>query len=148
MNAFSNIDVGAAATWHAAGVSRAQLAKLVRTGELVPLRYGIYAKAALVAAAETDLALGHALQVAGVTARKRDGVASHHSAARLWGLRLLNKPPAGMVTLTVPPGTRSGAYRRGTVIRHAAELPAEHMTKLYGMPATTAARNRHRHRPR
>lgn len=139
-NAFSNIDVATVATWHAAGVSEAQLAKLVRAGELVQLRHGIYAKARLVAAAETDPALGHALQVAGATARNREGVASHQSAAQMWGLRLLKKPPDEMVTLTVAPGARVGSYRRANVIRHAAELPGEHVTKLYGMPATTAAR--------
>lgn len=132
--------MGTAATWRAAGLSGTQLAKLVGTGELVRVRYGVYAKASLVAAAGTEPALGHALQVAGVRGRTRAGVASHHSAALMWGLRLLGKPPDGTVTLTVAPGARVGSYRRASVVRHAAELPDGHVTKLYGLPVTTAAR--------
>lgn len=139
VSALRKIDVGTVAIWRGAGVSGAQLAKLVRAGELVQIRYGIYAKASLVTAAVTDPALAHALQVAGVTART-PGVASHHSAARMRGLALLTKPPDGMVTLTVAPGARVGSYRRAGVIRHAAELPDEHVTTAYGMRATAAAR--------
>lgn len=104
------------------------------------LRYGTYAKASLVAAAEANPALGHALHVAGVTARTRVGVASHHSAAQMWGLSLLGKLPDATVALTVAPHARVGSYRRASVIRHAAELPDEHVTKLYGIAVTTAAR--------
>lgn len=44
------------------------------------------------------------------------------------------------MTLTVRPGTRVSDYARTGVICHAAEMPGEHVTKLYGIPATTAAR--------
>jgi len=67
-------------------------------------------------------------------------VASHHSAAQLLRLNLLYPPSAGTVTLTVPPGTRVSDYARTGVVCHMADLPDEHMTKLYGIPATTAAR--------
>lgn len=140
LDALSKIDVGTAATWRAAGVSGTQLAQLVRAGELAQIRYGTYARASLVTEAATDPALAHALQVAGVTARTPAAVASHHSAAQMRGLGLLEKPPDGTVTLTIAPSARIGSYRRASVIRHAAELPDEHVTKLYGMPATTAAR--------
>jgi len=56
------------------------------------------------------------------------------------GLDLLSDPQDGIVAITVPPGTRIGPYGRANVIRHSAELPAEHVTRLYGMPVTTAAR--------
>ena len=72
--------------------------------------------------------------------RRHGGIASHHSAAQLHGLRLLKQPP-GTVTLTVPPGTRAGRYRQDAgVICHAAELPDQQVTKRYGVPVTTAAR--------
>jgi hypothetical protein len=44
------------------------------------------------------------------------------------------------VTLTVPPGTRVTDQARSGVICHMADLPGEHLTTMYGMPATTAAR--------
>lgn len=140
IDTLSNIRVGAVSTWRAAGLSRKDLASLVRAGELVKIRYGVYARASLAAQAEADPCVAHALQVAAVTDRTRKEVASHHSAAMMFGLSLLSKPPAGTVTLTVPPGARTGRYGRGDVIRHAARLPAEHVTALFGLPVTTAAR--------
>ncbi|WP_300612154.1 type IV toxin-antitoxin system AbiEi family antitoxin domain-containing protein [Trebonia sp.] len=140
-DAFSKIDIGTTATWRAAGVTRARLARLVQTGELVRIRHSVYATARILAAAETNPQLGHALQVAAVLAtRTRKGVASHHSAARMHGLDLLRRPPDAAVTFTVPPGTRKGPYARTDVVRHPADLPEEHVTKLYGLLVTTAAR--------
>ncbi len=139
-DAFSNITIGTAATWRAAGVSKPRLARLVQAGELVRIRYGVYATASTVAKAQADPCLRHALEVAAVAAGTCQGVASHHSAAQLHGLDLLHKPPAGMVTMTVPPGTRTGLRGQAKVIRHAAGLPSGHVTKVYGQLATTAAR--------
>lgn len=105
------------------------------------MRHGVYATGTILAAAETDPCQRHALAVAAVTAaRPRGGVASHHSAAMIHGMDLLKRPPDGTVTLTVPPGTRSGAHRPGGVVRHAADLPAEHVTRRFAVPVTTAAR--------
>lgn len=140
LDTLSKINVGTAATWRAAGLTRSQLAALVRAGELVKIRYGTYATSSLLAEAETDARFGHALHVASVTDRTRDGVASHHSAALMHGLNLLHKPPDKTVTLTVPPGTRTGRYGRGGVIRHNARLPGDHVTAVYGVPVTTVAR--------
>jgi len=67
-------------------------------------------------------------------------VANHQSAAMLFRLRLLTTPPGGTVTLTVPPGERRGGYSRSGVTCHVANLPADHVTKRYGLPITTAAR--------
>ncbi|MGH3265629.1 MAG: DUF559 domain-containing protein, partial [Trebonia sp.] len=87
-----------------------------------------------------DPRLRHALDVAAVRAlRGRAGVASHQSAAVIHGLPLL-KTPEGTVTLTVPPGKRKGGYGRSGVTSHMADLPAEHVTTLYGLPVTTAGR--------
>jgi hypothetical protein len=140
VSALSKMDVGTAATWRAAGLSETRLIALVRAGELIKVRYGVYATANFLAGAETDPCLRHGLEVVAATTRTRKGVASHHSAARMLGLDLLNAPQDGTVTLTVPAGTRIGPYCRANVIRHSAELPAEHVTRLYGMPVTTAAR--------
>lgn len=139
-DALSEISIGTAATWQAAGLSGTRLAALVRAGDLVRIRYGVYATAGILATAQTDPRLGHALEVAAATARTHKGVASHHSAAQMHGLDLLHKPSAGTVTLTMPPGTRGGPYSRADVIRHVAELPDDHVIKLHGTPTTTAAR--------
>lgn len=93
------------------------------------------------ARAGTDPGLRHALDVVAVRDTKTGmTVASHHSAAQLLRLNLLNAPSPGTVTFTVPPGTRVSYYARTGVVCHMAELPGEHMTTLYGVPATTAAR--------
>lgn len=138
----SNIDIGTLATWRAAGLSKRRLYSLVSSGQLVKIRHGAYATSGVLARAETEPGLRHALDVAAaMAARMHIGIASHHSAARLHGLRLLKQPPDGTVTLTVPPGSRAGRYRQDAgVICHAAELPGRHVTKLYGLPVTTAAR--------
>ena len=138
----SKVDVGTLATWRAAGISTRQLHSLVSSGQLVRVRHGAYATRSVLARAETDPGLRHALDVAATMAtRRRGGTASHHSAALLHGLRLLKQPPGGTVTLTVPAGTRAGRYRQDVgVICHAAELPDQQVTKRYGVPVTTAAR--------
>ncbi len=56
------------------------------------------------------------------------------------GLSLLTKPSDGTVTITVPPGKRSGPYGRANVIRHAAEVPPDHVMTLFGVRATSPAR--------
>jgi hypothetical protein len=140
-DALSKIRIGTAATWRAAGISKAQLARLVRAGDLVKIRHGVYATAKVVARAEADPRFGHTLQVFAVRAAgTRKAVASHHSAAQMHGLDLLGKLHEGTVTLTIPSQARTGPYNQAGVIRHVAELPATHVTKLYGVPVTTAAR--------
>jgi hypothetical protein len=112
---------------------------LIRGGELVKVRHGIYATSGILAKSETDPCLRHALEVAAVTTRTHRGVASHHSAALIHGLDLLKKPPDGTVALTVPPGARTGRHGRSGIIRHAANLPSEHVMRRY-VSVTTVAR--------
>jgi hypothetical protein len=132
--------IASAQAWLATGLSRRELARQVASGELVRIRYGTYARASLVAAAAADPVLALALDVANAVAGLPRAVASHQSAARLRGLDLLNGPPDGPVHITVPPGTRVGSYRRADVIRHSAALPEAHVTELFGVRVTTAAR--------
>jgi hypothetical protein len=135
------MDVGTTARWRAAGLSERQLYSLRKSGQLVKIRHGVYATSNVMVRAENDPGLRHALDVVAVRdTRVGKGVASHHSAAQLLRLNLLNAPPPRTVTLTVPPGTRVSDYARTGVICHAAEVPDGHVTQLYGIPATTAAR--------
>jgi predicted transcriptional regulator of viral defense system len=136
----SKLDVGTLATWQAAGLTKRQLYTLVESGHLVKIRHGAYATRGVLTRAETDPGLRHAVDVTAIMAtRMHRGVASHHSAAQLHGLRLLKQPPDGTVTLTVPPGSRTGRHA-ARVICHAAELPAKQVIMRYGLPVTTAAR--------
>ena len=140
-DALRKIDIGTTARWRAAGLSVRQVYALTNSGELVKIRHGVYATSGVVARAETDPGLRHALDVVAVRdTRGGKGVASHHSAAQLLSLNLLYTPSPGSVTLTVPPGMRVSYYARTGIICHAAEVPDEHVTTLYGIPATTAAR--------
>lgn len=132
--------VASARAWLASGLSRDGLARLVSAGDLVRVRYGTYAKASVVAAAAADPVLAHVLDVAGAIARQPRAIASHQSAATLRGLSLLNGRSARAVCVTVPPGARAGSYRQANVTRHSAALPEAHITRLFGVPATTAAR--------
>lgn len=141
VSAQSKFSVGTLADWRAAGLSARRLRGLVSSGELVRIRYGAYATRAVVAEAETDPGLRHALEVAAARGvRNGRGVASHESAARLWRLSLLDSKPDGPVTLTMPPGTRAGRYTSSGVVSHLAQLPGAHVTTLYALPVTTAAR--------
>ena len=140
-NTLSDIDVGRVADWRAAGLSAKRLRVLARSGELVRIRHGAYATREIVTKAESDPGLRHALEVA-ASGGTRDGkgVASHQSAARLWRLSLLDSSLDRTVTLTASRGTRAGSYKRPGLVSHVAELPDDHVTELYGMPVTTAAR--------
>lgn len=135
------MSVGSVAEWRRAGITDGQLRTLVAAGQLVRMRRGAYATSDILARAESNPGLRHALDVAAARAtRGKALVASHESAAIMRGLKLLETLPEGTVTLTIPPGTRKGSYRRSGVICHTADLPKAHLTTLYGLPTTTAAR--------
>src|SRR5262249_14058616 len=76
-DALGKMIVGSAADWRAAGLSARRLRSLVSSGQLVKIRRGAYATSEVLAEAETDPGLRHALDVAAVrAARARRGVAS------------------------------------------------------------------------
>ena len=124
--------VATAAGWRADGISENRLKTLVRSGALVRVRRGVYATRPAIEYAAVNARRAHALQVAAVaTAVGRDAVASHHSAALVHGLNLLNTP-ADTVTLTRPPTRRSGREPSDGVCFHLATLPVNHVTSPYG----------------
>jgi very-short-patch-repair endonuclease len=132
--------VATVAGWRDAGITENRLKALVRSGGLVRVRRGVYATRAAINYAAVNARRGHALQVAAVgSAVGRDAVASHHSAALVHGINLLNQP-ADTVTLTRPPAKRTSRRRSDGIIFHAAELPADHVTSRYGLWVTTVPR--------
>lgn len=141
VSALSKISLGTTADWKAAGLSRSRLYSLIESGELVRVRHGVYAPRSALAKAESEPARRHAVEVAAVRlTRAPKAVASHHSAAVIWGLDLLTRPPEGTVSLTVPPGARRGTFAGRGVITHAAQLTPADVTTRYGLPVTTPAR--------
>lgn len=128
------------AEWRASGLTTRQLRTLVRSGDLVRVRYGVYATKRAVIAAEGNQRRAQTLQVAAVVAAVgRDTVASHHSAAAIHGLDLLNQPQQ-LVTLTRSPQRPSNRPRSDGILFHMADLPAEHVTKVFGIRVTTVSR--------
>lgn len=133
--------VMAASRWNLIGVPPHLVRSLTASGDLVRMRQGVYATRVAVQWAGTDATRRHVLRV--LAARATVGhhaVASHHSAALLHRLDLLNPPSEGSVTLTCPPGKPWNRARPARITFHTADLPAEHLTRLYSLPVTTAAR--------
>lgn len=139
--AVRRVDVRTLAEWLAVGVSRRKLQALVRAGELVRVRYGVYATARAMRETRHDPRFRHAVQVAAARAATgRDSVASHRSAALMHGIALLGKTPPDQVTLTRPRGADKERFQRTGIVLHAADLPGSHVTSYRGVPVTTAAR--------
>jgi hypothetical protein len=136
--------VATSARWEELGVSRKRQRSLVNSGDLVRMRYGVYATRAAVESAGDNPRLKHALAVRAVTASVgEDAVASHESAAIIHGLDLL-KPTlaeaAQTVTLTRPDARRRNRTGFAGVVFRAASLPPEHVTKWHSVLVTTVAR--------
>ena len=130
--------ISTVAELRAAGKSAAQIATLVRQGALVKVRFGIYARGDLAAGVLMRPNGNQLLTAAAVLLAQGPGaVASHETAAGIYGIELF-KPNNRQVVLTKAPGrNRSG---RPSVRVHSAQLPAHQVAVKYGMPVTTAAR--------
>jgi Protein of unknown function (DUF559) len=132
--------VATVAWWRDAGITENQQRALVRSGNLVRVRRGVYATRPAIDYAAASPRRTHALQVAAVgSAVGRDAVASHHSAALIHGINLLSQP-RDTVTLTRPPAKRSSRLRSDGIVFHAADLPPNHVTSRYGLLVTTVPR--------
>jgi hypothetical protein len=127
--------------WRAKGVSPALLRSLVRSGQLVRMRQGVYATKRATDWAVGDPVRAHVLAVLAAKATVgSNAVASYHSAALLHRLSLLEPLPEGAVALTLPLAKPWNRARPADVVFHASDLPPQHVGKLYNLPVTTAAR--------
>jgi hypothetical protein len=121
-----------------AGKTTGHIRALVRRKRWIRLRDGVYCTDHTLAAAVRQ-GRRHELDVVAARAKvKADTVASHHSAAEVWGLPLPMGQPAE-VHLTGRPADVSPRRYRSLRI-DAAALPADHVTSLRGLALTTQAR--------
>jgi Protein of unknown function (DUF559) len=106
----------------------------VQRGVLVPVGRGVYARTKVATPRGEQ-----ALQVAAALAVGKPGaVGSHHSAAVIHGLDLLDRP-LRETAVTHPPGLGSGTRRPGVRV-HVAALPDGHVTVTRGVRVTSVAR--------
>jgi predicted transcriptional regulator of viral defense system/very-short-patch-repair endonuclease len=135
------MNIATVARWQAAGLSARQLRTLIAQGRLIQIRHRVYATADLVTRANADPRKQQALfaYAAILAATATPGVvASHETAAAIHGLAVLNERHPDFVTLTRRPGHRAGQARK--IRLHSAELIPAQVTKVLGVPLTTAAR--------
>jgi hypothetical protein len=141
MKAIGRSEVATTAQWAARGVSEGRLRQLVRNGDLVALRRGVYARADSLASSADDPARMHGFRVAAaLLGAGALASASHQSAAILHGLDLLERPSDSLVTLTRPPHAGGSRARRNDLKIYTGVLLRGHVTKHYGLPVTSAAR--------
>lgn len=127
----------------AAGISPARIRVLAGSGVLVPVWRGVYARAAAKAALTRQPGGEHALQVAAAVAVTGPAAAgSHHSAAVIHRVDLLDDAPQGIVTVTRPPQAPGTRAVRAGIRLHTAGLPAAHVLSLAdgGLRVTSVAR--------
>jgi len=121
-----------------AGFTRQSIRELLSRGDLIRVRRGAYARADLSAQdpqAARTLAIAAAVAVAGPNA-----VASHQTAAQLYGLALLGRPDASPISVSVSSGNDRLLQGPPPVrIRHTS-LPRAHVSVRDGVPVTSVAR--------
>jgi hypothetical protein len=108
---------------------------------LTPVCRGAYARTDLAARAKANgpraermLSIATAVALSG-----HQAVASHHDAAIVHGLALLDGPP-GVTAVSRPSESPGSRTSRPGVRIHQLALPARHVTVRYGIPVTTVAR--------
>jgi hypothetical protein len=119
-----------------AGFDDAELARMVRRGELRRLQRGTYAHSP--AELPTDVLARHRLTVlATIPGLRSPAVVSHHSAAVLHGLPVWGVPLDRVHVTRRPPATGSGSTR---LHQHVGRVPDEHLTVVDGLAATSVTR--------
>lgn len=115
------------------GFSHGELARLIRSGELVRVRRGAYA------GSHGDWAPDRHRQLIEATAGlwSPGSVVSHLSAAALWGLPL---PMSSLDQVQLTRPEVDSGKRRGNIHLYVAALDPSEMTMLAGYPGTTLAR--------
>lgn len=123
--------------WQAKGVSPKRLRALVRDGDLIRTRRGVYATRQAMEYANKDARHGHAVAAVSAIQATTGGIVSHHSAALLHGLDMLHPPDSSQVSMTFESG---GGYSADGIARYRASLSQDQVQKVFGLPVTSVAR--------
>jgi very-short-patch-repair endonuclease len=123
--------------WQAEGVSPKRLRALVRNGDLIRTRRGVYATRQAMEYAEKDARHAHAVAAISAFRATTGGVVSHHSAALLHGLEMLNPPDSSRVSMIFESG---GGYSADGIARYRATLPPDQVGRVLGLSVTSVAR--------
>jgi predicted transcriptional regulator of viral defense system len=123
------------------GLPEVRLRRLARRGVLRSVRRGVYGWRDAVDKALLDPGRALALQVAAVNVlASAPLVASHHSAAVMHGLSMLDTVPAGSVSVTRAGRAEGNSSKQSGVHIFTADMPEEHVMTMYGVRCTTVAR--------
>lgn len=133
------------ATGLKAGMTPRQLDRLVRTGEWVAVRRGIYAEGEYVASLVHRSQVQRLYDDAAALATKIVHVRSHESAAVVWGMAVpLGRVPISHLTVPLPPEAKNAPQRsrfRHGVKHHLAPYgPADLPTEIDGIRVLGQAR--------
>ena len=125
---------------HASGLTKTRIQTLVSRGLLRPVGRGLYARGERVRALAAFPDGERTIRVAAALVRVGPGtVVSHHDAALIHGIDLLEQAPAA-ISLTRPPDSAGSRTGRPGVDLHVASIPTSHAMILHRLPITTAAR--------
>jgi hypothetical protein len=119
------------------GLTTLQIAHLVRSGALVPVRHGVYTDGDLWRSLDEDRGQHRLRSRAAVLVMRRHWVLSHDSSAHEHELEILN-PPQPHVHITRPGST--AAWTRAGVKHHLARYNSDQVEKIDGLDVLNLAR--------
>lgn len=129
-------DLGFTGFRNVTGVDDRLLRAAARRGALRRLHRGVYVETAVWDGLDRD-ERSRLFVAAALDAGRRDLVATHESAAALWGIPFVGAPPTVVhVATSSDAGTRTEHGFR----RHAVALPDPHVAEIEGLRATSPAR--------
>jgi very-short-patch-repair endonuclease len=123
--------------WYAEGLTPKRLRTLVRDGDLIRTRRGVYATRKAMEYAKRDAKHAHAIAAISEIRLTTGGIVSHHSAALLHGLDMLHPPDMSRVSMTFQ---RGGGQRNDGIVRYRARLTNDQVEKVFGILVTSVAR--------
>ncbi len=124
-----------------AGITSTRIRFLVRRGVLTKIDWGVYARTDAVEQIAATPRGQRVLRIAAAVAAVGPGaVASHHDAAVVHGLALLDRPPADVVTVSHPGTAAGGRTERSGVRLRKSSLPQGHVVVRSSVPVTSVAR--------
>ncbi|MCX6399027.1 MAG: type IV toxin-antitoxin system AbiEi family antitoxin domain-containing protein [Propionibacteriales bacterium] len=119
------------------GSSPAQIRHLVRTGDLIRLRRGVFTTGEVWASLDEYVGRPLLLARAAISTMRRGWVLSHDSSAHAWALPIL-RPAAPLVHVTRPGFTN--AWTEYGVRHHLARFAPRQVAEASGLPALDLAR--------